>query len=223
MSPARSPPPAARGTPASSPRSCSGATRRLTRHRHRRLHRPLHRRGRRRPDRARHRRFVPVRARLQPAALAPALRSRRRTPAARLTGGSMADLSERPMPRPIGPLLRAAGVAQDLPHARPYRPAGARPASTSRCATARSSRMLGKSGLGQIDVSAHPRRPDPGRARARRISRRPVRAGARHRDGVPELCAVSLADRARQRRARARGAGRFARPSGAGGRSTRST
>ena len=55
------------------------------RDRDRRLYRAHHRRGRRRAHRARDRRPLPLCARLQPAAVAPALQSRRRASAPRLT------------------------------------------------------------------------------------------------------------------------------------------
>ena len=69
--------------------------------------------------------------------------------------------------------------------------------------------ILGKSGSGKSTFLRILAGPDAAERRRCRLSR-PARgrAGPRHRDGVPELCAVSVADRARQRRARPRGAGR---------------
>ncbi|CAF1057723.1 unnamed protein product [Rotaria sp. Silwood1] len=66
----------------------------------------------------------------------------------------------------------------------------------------RDRRAAGPVGLGQEHAAAHHGRADPG-GRGRRALPRPaaVRAGRRHRDGVPELRAVPVANRAAERRA----------------------
>ena len=80
-------------------------------------------------------------------------------------------------------------------------------------------------GLGQVDAAAHHRRADPAERR-RRITfdgqprRRPCR---RHRHGVPELRAVSLADRAARTSSSASRRKASRPPSGASARSPRST
>ncbi len=96
---------------------------------------------------------------------------------------------------------------QDLPHARSSRPARPRPCGFC-TAGWRDRRYPREIRIRQIDISAHPRRPRAAERRHRPISRAGRdRAGPRHRYGVPELCAVSVADGARQCRARPRGAG----------------
>ena len=89
-------------------------------------------------------------------------------------------------------LLRAAAVCKTYRTPGPSRPAGARPCRF-RAARRRDRRDPRQVRLGQIDLSAHPRRADRRRATAIVDYRgQPVgRAGPRHRDGVSELSRCS--------------------------------
>ena len=85
--------------------------------------------------------------------------------------------------------------------------------------------LLGPLGFRQVDPAAHRRRPAARRPPGEVLWRgEPVqRAGRGRRDGVPELRAVPLADRAGERGAGAGGARRAARPSASSAPRPRST
>ena len=132
-------------------------------------------------------------------------------------------VTERVATRASAPLLRAVGISKT------YRTPDhigrlVLERSISRCGDGEIVAILGKSGSGKstfLRILAGLIAPSEGRVEYRG---KPVDGPVRgDRDGVPELCAVSVADRARQCRTRPRGARRVRPPSGGGARSTRST
>ena len=160
--------------------------------------------------RARHHGAEPLRSAVQSPAVAAALSPRRRAPSSRLTSW-MTSTHMDTSPLLDVDLISASGICktyQQPDHAGRLVLDHIDFALSGR----RDRRHPRQIGLGQIDLPAHRRRPDPAERRHGHLSRPAgLWAGARHRDGVPELRAFPLAHRARQCRARSRGARRAAR------------